>query len=119
MEAEGMSLGTLPRDATVLRAPAELLCQELDGEFLVVHPESQRGYCLNGVGARIWQLLQQPITVAALVEQLSTEFDVDAGACENEVCDFLRQLRSADLISIDPRQDPSQWPAPPSSAHSL
>jgi len=93
---------TLALDATVVRGQAARW-EESDGEVLVVNLDDQLGYCLNGIGARIWQLLQQPITIAALVEQLLSEFDVDPDTCASEVRVFLSQLHVAELIRIESR----------------
>lgn len=75
--------------------------EELDDEVLIMNLDEQRGYCLNGVGARVWHLLQQPITLAALIGQLLSEFAVDPDTCEIDVREFLSQLQCADLISIE------------------
>ena len=98
-----MSRDMLPLDSIVIRGPVEMLCYDLDDEVIIVNLDDQRGYSLNGIGGCIWQLLQQPITIAALIEQLLSEFDVDPGTCEADVREFLSQLQCAELISIDSR----------------
>ena len=93
-----MSCGELARDSIVVRGTDDILCQELDGELLLVSRLDQRGYVLNGVGARVWKLLEQPISVATVVEQLMGEFAVDARTCELDVREFLSQLHAAALV---------------------
>ena len=94
---------TVALDSVVVRGAAAMRWEELDGELLVVNLDDQRGYCLNGIGGCIWQLLQRPITIAALVEQLLSEFDVDPDTCKADVREFLSQLHVAELIRIDSR----------------
>lgn len=95
-----MSCEELAPDSIVVRGTDDILCQELDGELFLVSAVDQRGYVLNGIGARVWQLLERPITVATVLEQLMREFAVDAQTCELEVREFLLQLHAAALVRI-------------------
>jgi hypothetical protein len=54
--------------------------------------ESSRYYGLNRVGRRIWELLEEPTTVAALCARLVREFDVAPERCADEVLGFLGSL---------------------------
>ncbi|MEY2878056.1 MAG: hypothetical protein RLZZ15_436 [Verrucomicrobiota bacterium] len=58
---------------------------------------------VNRVGARIWSLLEQPRSVAELVETLTGEFTVDAAACRRETESFLGQLVTQGLVGATPR----------------
>lgn len=49
-------------------------------------------YGVNSVGARIWELLETPMTVAQLCAQIREEFEVDAPTCEAEVSKFVADL---------------------------
>jgi hypothetical protein len=95
-----MSCEELARDSIVVRGTNDILCRDLEGELFLVNAVDQRGYVLNGIGARVWQLLEQPTTVATVLEQLMGEFAVDAQTCELDVREFLLQLRAAELIRI-------------------
>jgi len=62
---------------------------------------------VNEVGARIWTLLQEPMTFAALVDALLEEYRVDRDQCEEEVEDLLRKMADKDLIELtDPCKSP-------------
>lgn len=95
-----MGSGELARDSIVVLGTDDILCREIDGTLFLVRPADQRGYVLNGIGARVWKLLEQPITVATVVERLMGEFAVDAQTCELDVREFLLQLRAAELVSV-------------------
>jgi hypothetical protein len=56
---------------------------------------------LNEVGSRIWELLEQPRSMADLCAVLQQEFDVDPDACHAEVSEFLAALAQEGLIRID------------------
>lgn len=55
---------------------------------------------LNEVGARIWNLIQQPRSVQSIVETLMTEYDVDAERCESDVYSLANQMLARSLIEI-------------------
>lgn len=61
-----------------------------------------QGYCygLNSSGARIWQLIQTPISVAELVRRLAGEFDVDSNLCQRQALEFLDQLADSGLAEF-------------------
>jgi hypothetical protein len=47
---------------------------------------------LSRIGTRIWEMIGEPVTVAALCTRLSDEYDVPAGVCATEVGAFLNDL---------------------------
>ena len=70
-------------------AATEQVSADLDGEMAILNLSNGVYYGLNPVGARVWELVQAPGTVAALCEQLLAEFDVERGRCEQEVLALL------------------------------
>ena len=56
-------------------------------------------YGLNSVGARIWELLETPRSVAEICATLCEEFDVDARRCEVEVLQFTSTLVDNGIVN--------------------
>ena len=56
-------------------------------------------YTLNGVGARIWELLDNGGTVADMVSSVAKEYEVELPKAEADLIDFLAQLESIGAIS--------------------
>ncbi|MFN8536334.1 MAG: PqqD family peptide modification chaperone [Thermomicrobiales bacterium] len=81
-------------------AATEQVSADLDGEMAILNLSNGVYYGLNPVGARVWELVQVPGTVAALCEQLLAEFDVERGRCEQEVLALLADLEGAGLIEV-------------------
>ena len=53
---------------------------------------------LNEVGSVIWQLVDTPTTVHAIVEEIARTFDVPSDQAERDVVEFLGKLEEAGLI---------------------
>jgi hypothetical protein len=56
-------------------------------------------YTMNGVGARIWGLLDSEGTVVDIVSTITREYEVEQRKAETEVADFLAKLESIEAIS--------------------
>ena len=89
----------LPPRATVTRSPAPMSA-DLDGEVVVLSIDNGKYYSMNEVGSRIWALVQRPIAVAALIDLLVGEFEVERTVCEQQVLVFLRELHADGLVQI-------------------
>jgi hypothetical protein len=61
-------------------------------------------YGLNAVAARIWELLEQPMTVAQLCAQIREEFDVDMQTCEAAVLKFADEIINNGIVRASPAQ---------------
>ena len=69
-------------------------------ETVVLGLDKGMYYGLDGVGRRIWELVQQPILVADIRDAIALEWDVDAITCERDLLVFLDELLAEDLIEI-------------------
>jgi hypothetical protein len=63
-------------------------------------------FTLNEVGSHIWRLIDGPITVHQIVEEIGRQFDVSPGQAERDVIEFLDKLAEAGLIR--PLDEPSR-----------
>ncbi|MDO5388949.1 MAG: PqqD family protein [Clostridia bacterium] len=54
---------------------------------------------LNEVGAFIWKILETGAEKEEIVEKMLSEYDVDKTTAENDVEEYIRELRGADLIA--------------------
>jgi hypothetical protein len=55
-------------------------------------------YGLNGVGARVWQLLAGGATLDEVLDRLTDEYDVPRAALEADVAALLRDLQAKELV---------------------
>jgi hypothetical protein len=63
-------------------------------------------FTLNEVGSHIWRLIDGPITVQQIVEEIGRAFDVQPDQAERDVPEFLDKLAEAGLIR--PLDEPSR-----------
>ena len=74
----------------------------VDGRRVSMSLELGPYYGFDRVGARIWQMIEEPRSVDSLCDQVKTEFGIDAETCLQEVMDFLRQLVRDRLVRVVP-----------------
>lgn len=81
---------------------ASVVSAEVGGE--VVALDADKGVCfgMNPIAARIWQLVERPITVEQLCALLTAEFEVAPDICERQTLDFLNSLLVEGLVLARP-----------------
>lgn len=72
------------------------------GEAVILNLKTGTYHSLNPVGARIWQLIQEPQMMRDIINTIVTEYDVELSVCERDLQELLTQLESAQLIEIYP-----------------
>lgn len=65
---------------------------------VIVHRETAAYFRVNGLGARIWELVTEETTFAELVAHLRREVEDPPAHLENDTDAFLRELISRDLV---------------------
>jgi len=78
----------------------DVLASIVEGELVMMNIQSDSFYGANAVGTRIWELLEQPLTVAQLCSLLQEEFDVDAQTCQQDVLPFIQKIIDEKLVRI-------------------
>ena len=91
----------LSGSTVVVRSP-EPLQAEVGEETVIFAAEQGSYHAFGSSGSRVWELLEEPITVSALCGTLRSEYDVDEQRCLREVSSFLEELRQAELIEVRP-----------------
>lgn len=87
-------------DSAVIRLRRDMIAAESDGEMIVLDAERGDFLQLNKTAARIWALLEEPLTFGDLCARLADQFAVDAAACREDVLAFVGDLSRRGLIEI-------------------
>lgn len=75
----------------------------VDEEQVILNLENGTYYGLDGVGARVWQLVQEPRSVSAICEVLLAEFEVGPRQLHQDVVALLNDLDREGLIQLEPQ----------------
>jgi len=93
-------MSTIEPDDVVVAAE-EQLSTTVEDETIVLNHATGTYHGLSGVGPRIWELIQEPVSAAEVVEAIRTEYEVDPERSTREVTEFLGEMADASLIEVD------------------
>lgn len=82
---------TVARDETAL-------VSELDQELIILDVADGKYLTIDPVGAAIWRLIEHPVAVEALVEQLAERYDAPAEQIRQDVLAFLGKLADRGFV---------------------
>ncbi len=80
------------------RISPDALTAHLDDETVILHLGTKQYYHLNTSGQRIWELLEDGMSEASLVQRLCEEFEVSADTALLEIRALFDTLRQYGLI---------------------
>lgn len=92
----------LTLEDSVVASRSTQLSTDLGGEFVILSLIDEVYYGLDGVGARVWELIQEPRTVASVAQSIRDEYDVDADRCASDIRNLLADLAERSLVEISP-----------------
>jgi hypothetical protein len=95
----------IPLDAAVVVTTAQLSTR-LGDEVVILGLRNSEYYGLSDVGVRIWELLQTPQTLSAVVDAVVAEYDVERDRAVADLITLLQDLQARGLVAITP-PDPS------------
>ena len=73
---------------------------DMAGETVVLDMKSGMYYGMDGVAGTIWNLLDEPRTLADIQAAVLAEYEIDVENCERDVLAFVESLRSAGLVEV-------------------
>jgi Coenzyme PQQ synthesis protein D (PqqD) len=85
---------------SVVGATRDHVSCALGDEAAILNLKNTVYYGLNPVGARVWNLVQQPRSVKEIRDRLLEEYDVGAEQCERDLLDLLDRMREQGLIEV-------------------
>ena len=78
----------------------DVLDDDMDGELIMMDIERGSYFGLNKTATHIWTLLEHPVVIRDLCDQLTAEFNVPDDRCEEDVLYFLKNLLDRDLLQV-------------------
>jgi len=92
-------ISQLSGSSTVVAARDQVSC-DLAGEAAILDMKSGIYYGLNAVGARIWNLIQEPKLVDTICETILKEYDVEDDRCVRDILTLLQSLLDNGLVEV-------------------
>lgn len=87
----------LTKDFMVVASKTQVSC-DMAGEAAILDMKSGEYFGLNPVGARVWNLIQEPRRIGDLVEVLVNEYEVAPERCEQDLLDLIDRLVAKGLV---------------------
>ena len=85
---------------SVVVAGAGQVSSEIGGDVAILDLKAGTYYGLDSVGARIWQLVQEPAQVEMIRDTLVEEYDVGPDRCEQDLLALLQDLVDEGLLEV-------------------
>jgi hypothetical protein len=92
-------MGAIGLNSVVTRND-DIVAGVVDTDLIMMSIESGKYYQLNISAGRIWDILEQPRTVAELCNMLSKDFKVTSEGCQKDVLLFLEDLASRKIVTV-------------------
>jgi len=93
-------MSTTITDRSVVVAAKDQVSCDLAGEAAILNIKSGVYYGLDPVGARIWNLMQEPRKVVEIQNVITEEYDVEPEQCARDLAGLLEKLLAEGLIEV-------------------
>ena len=79
----------------------EVVSCDLDGEAAILNLKDGVYYGLDPIGAKIWNLIQNPIRLCDVVEKIWEEYDVEKDQCKDDIFELIEELVNNGLVKVN------------------
>ena len=76
------------------------LSSNTSGSIVILSLKDGMYYELKEVAARVWDLIQQPRSIQAVLDTLLEEYEVEAGRCEADLIALTEDLSKRGLVEV-------------------
>lgn len=85
-------------ETRLTKNPTSVIDRLVDDEMLLIQTNSGNFFSLNAVGTRVWEALEDAVTVEDLVSLITAEYDVDEDRAQSDIMRLLDQLIEERLV---------------------
>ena len=86
-------------DSTIVRS-SDQVSTDLGKEVFILGLGSSEYYSLEEVGARIWEIIQEPKTVKEILDSILNDYAVEPEICGSDLLAVLQEMADEGLIEI-------------------
>ena len=87
--------------SSVVVVSNNLTASNLGTETIVLNLDSGGYYGLNDVGVTVWNLIQNPKTVAEIRDVVLAEYEVEYEQCDRDLRQLIAELSSNGLVEVN------------------
>lgn len=84
----------------VSRNSSNIISNVLHDEIVIMDLKNGNYLNLNQIGSSIWDLLESPISINALIHVLLGKYEVEESECHAHVVEFLHTLQQHGLLVV-------------------
>lgn len=92
-----MALGA---ESCLVRNSSILQVSLSDDTIVLLGADGLKYFALGDTGSRIWKELESPVSLGAIVQTLTGEFNVDRSECMDQTRTFIEELLSHQFASV-------------------
>jgi hypothetical protein len=83
-----------------IQVNADVLCQDLDGEAVLLNLKTGVYFGLDPVGTRVWQLLASYTVLAEILDAMVAEYDVPKERCAEDLIALVNEMQKQELVTL-------------------
>ena len=87
-----------------LKPAPEVLSREMDGETVILNPETGIYFGLDPIGTQIWHLIQEQKTLESVCESLAQDYAVKKSRCQKDVFKLASDLYKSGIVEISSKK---------------
>jgi len=84
----------------LIQRNTDLIHANIDNETMLMSLSNGEYYGMNDIGSKIWELLENSMSVAELISELTNIYELTAKQCEQDIQPFLTSLHDKDIIEL-------------------
>jgi hypothetical protein len=77
----------------------ESISSKLLDEQVILDIEKGKYFSLNPVATKIWDILEQPLTIDTLCDKLIEEYNIEVEKCRTETTAYIQEMMKLGLIN--------------------
>jgi len=85
---------------SIVSVAKEQVSSDLGSEVAILGLRRNTYYSLDGVGKRVWELIQTPVPVKEVLDQLLEKYRVEPDRCRDDLLHLLQQMLVEGLIEV-------------------
>jgi Coenzyme PQQ synthesis protein D (PqqD) len=85
---------------TIIQRKIDVLTSDLDGEKVMMSIEKGEYYGLGKTGTFIWDNIENPIKIMALIDLITENYIINKNKCFADIAPFIMDLIEKELIVV-------------------